>query len=49
MFHFNAPGKNNTIATAEDGAGPNLCSSVEDFDDWVVDDDSHEMNQTKER
>ena len=41
--------KNNTIPTSDDGDGPNLRSSVEDFDDWVVDHDSYEMNQTKER
>ena len=49
MFHFNAPNQSNSDDTTEDVIGPILRSAVEDFDDWVVDHDSYEMNETKER
>ena len=49
MFHFNAPNKSNSADTTEDITGPVLRSAVEDFDDWVIDHDSYEMNKTKER
>ena len=49
MFHFHAPNQSNSADTTEDVTGPILRSAVEDFDDWVVDHDSYEMNKTKER
>ena len=49
MFHFNAPNQSNDAAATDESTGPVLRSSVEDFDDWVVDHDSYEMNKTEER
>ena len=49
MFHFKAPSPKTNATDADDNGGSILGLAIEDYDDWVVDHDSYEMNQTNER
>ena len=48
MFHSKLPTKNSTDGE-EYSTGPNIRLGADYYDAWVVNSDSYEMNQTKER
>ena len=49
MFHFNAPNQSNRDDVTEYNTGPLLRSAFEDYDDWVANHDSYEMEKTNQR